>query len=634
MIERGPNGAIILVGPKIRGQNDVTSPYGGYADLEETVPMLCQACQEEFLRHSQDVNNNALETFMRGFVDALQDTDSPGRKAEMFPSVSPEPVQPRDERKSTTQMSNASSNESTSPRTTDQHDRSHMRTEDLRSASRHSAVPSRAPSIATVGVDSMSGGIATDILQIIDTILDEHRNTINNVIANLQHAEPSLEQIRRLLVELIQVQLAREGERFIPPAPTPSRDIREANDRSAPSLDDPPALLRRRTRSVPDLLQLVETAAEELGVQLPESIAKTPESARRPIMSIERRITQPPKALTPAIQVWSPPLAPAPTPAHGDDFSRSGTPSPPEQRDRPVTSVYPNGGFFPSEASHPSWNPKTSVASLPREPESAAHQQLASSTMSIAGSEPPNVQRNASHATDPFSDFSDVFSETLRRETMGLPSPPPPSQPVVPPTPAFEELPGMFPPSPMILPQHDSDSPHESVESGRSQVYTVMPAKFDAPRSQFDGTPRTFTPDARDETGSMSPFPSYHDDSFNPSRTSLPQTVASPSFPIDDAKPLIRYVEENGEVVMWSAGLNTVASMARVTKPPWTLPESEIIRRPPAIPAFQRGWGSHPHVKVPKHETQEVQGSVDDLTTVAAMEANRRLTPPNNQVGL
>jgi len=586
MIERVPNGAIILVGPKIRGQNDVTSPYGGYADMEETVPMLCQACQTEFLGHSSGVENGALKPFIRDSDDVLQNTHSSGRKAEMFPSVSPEQAQSRNMRKGTAQESNASSSNITSPLTTDQYGRSHMRTEDLRSASRQSAVPSQTLSNATMGCTSMNGGIATDILQIIDTILDEHRNTINNVIANLQHAEPSLEQIRRLSVELIQVQLAREGEHFVPPAPTPSRDIREANDKCAPSLDDPPALLRHRTRSVPELLQLVEAAAEQFGVRLPEPAPKTPESARWPVTSIERRLSQPPKALTPAIQIWSHPLAPASTPAHVDDFSRSGTPSPPEQRTQPVTSVYPSGGFFPSEASHPSWDPMVSVAPLPHDAKPAVRQQLASSTMSIAGSEPPHIRENASRATDPFSDFSDAFSEVLRRETLGLPSPPLPPQPIVPPTPAFEELPGGFPPSPMILPQHDSDSPHESVDSGRSQVYTVMPAKFVASRSQFDGTQRTFTPHVEDESSSVSPFPSYHDDSFNPSRTSLGQIVASFNFPVDDPEPTIRYVEESGEVVMWSSSRKTVAAIPRVTELPSLFSESEVDRSLPAKQAY------------------------------------------------
>jgi len=37
---------------------------------------------------------------------------------------------------------------------------------------------------------------------------------------------------------------------------------------------------------------------------------------------------------------------------------------------------------------------------------------------------------------------------------------------------------------------------------------------------------------------------------------------------------------------------------------------------------------------MPKHETQEIQGSMDELTTAAGTEVKRRLIPPNNRVGL
>jgi hypothetical protein len=140
--------------------------------------------------------------------------------------------------------------------------------------------------------DTCQDNFAEELVYIIDNILEEHANTLQNVISNIQNSQPSLNQLRRASGDLAQrcqthgclskplqtscrlAQPTRQrDDDWHPPCPyIPPKAAQRLNVGSTgqlkPNLNDPTSTLREEIRSIPDLIDLVESAADDLGLDL------------------------------------------------------------------------------------------------------------------------------------------------------------------------------------------------------------------------------------------------------------------------------------------------------------------------------------------------------------------------------
>jgi hypothetical protein len=120
---------------------------------------------------------------------------------------------------------------------------------------------------------------------IIDNILEEHANTLQSVISNIKNSQPSLNQLRRVSGDLVQRCRANSSCRqrcqsscqkdddwlplcpYIPPKTAEKLNVRSAGQLK-PNLNDPRSSLREALQSIPDLVDLVNSAADDLGIDL------------------------------------------------------------------------------------------------------------------------------------------------------------------------------------------------------------------------------------------------------------------------------------------------------------------------------------------------------------------------------
>ncbi|KAF2109687.1 hypothetical protein BDV96DRAFT_585171 [Lophiotrema nucula] len=162
--------------------------------------------------------------------------------------------------------------------------------------------------------DRCGDTFAKDLGYIIDSILNEHTNTLEQVISNIRSSQPSISQLRRVSQDLVQrSQRPNTPCYFTPCAPRPcipcgpcscrvpcdtaqvceyrpprkSRNVCEwepphpnvppkaaeplnvgAPGQLGPNLNDPEEELKESTKSLPDLINLVNSAADDLGVDL------------------------------------------------------------------------------------------------------------------------------------------------------------------------------------------------------------------------------------------------------------------------------------------------------------------------------------------------------------------------------
>ena len=102
----------------------------------------------------------------------------------------------------------------------------------------------------------------------IDAIIMEHSNTLETVIHNLSGSHPGLAESRRLSQDLVQ---RCQGSASCLPCPYVSLKAAEklnvqSTGQLGPNIKDPPAMLREVTQLVPDLIGLVESTTDGLGV--------------------------------------------------------------------------------------------------------------------------------------------------------------------------------------------------------------------------------------------------------------------------------------------------------------------------------------------------------------------------------
>ncbi|KAF2095545.1 hypothetical protein NA57DRAFT_79266 [Rhizodiscina lignyota] len=121
-----------------------------------------------------------------------------------------------------------------------------------------------------------------EILQLIDYIITEHTNTLTAIIDSLQAALPGLHEIKRLSTELAEVSRHEGKVQFVDqPLATPLRDQlaeeptprveADTPERTVPDFEDPLILRRRRTQSIPKIMNLTD-ATKGIGSELPQHV--------------------------------------------------------------------------------------------------------------------------------------------------------------------------------------------------------------------------------------------------------------------------------------------------------------------------------------------------------------------------
>lgn len=113
--------------------------------------------------------------------------------------------------------------------------------------------------------DKFGGIVATDLGDMIDAIIVEHSGSLGKVISNIRNGMPDSDWTQKLSRDLAKVSeaVATLPEDDIRQAPAFSRNIK---GRRSIILDASPDALRRRAKTMPELLDLVEAATEEFGM--------------------------------------------------------------------------------------------------------------------------------------------------------------------------------------------------------------------------------------------------------------------------------------------------------------------------------------------------------------------------------
>ncbi|KAJ9622348.1 hypothetical protein H2203_006566 [Taxawa tesnikishii (nom. ined.)] len=135
--------------------------------------------------------------------------------------------------------------------------------------------------------------IAADLGEMLDAVIIEHRGVLDRVITNLKDGVPDNSKMQRLSRDVAQVSgtlaslQSGESRSIYSTEPT----ALQAYGRASMILDSPPHTLRERTRSVPDLLELIDVVGETIRLDFRQlssyegsdrSDQRTPEVERRP----------------------------------------------------------------------------------------------------------------------------------------------------------------------------------------------------------------------------------------------------------------------------------------------------------------------------------------------------------------
>ncbi|KAI5258847.1 hypothetical protein E4T42_00549 [Aureobasidium subglaciale] len=118
--------------------------------------------------------------------------------------------------------------------------------------------------ISDLPPDKFGGVVATDLGDLIDAIIVEHSGSLGKVISNIRNGMPDSAWTQKLSRDLAKVSeaVASLPKDNIKNAPAFSQNI---NGRRSVILDASPDTLRKRAKTMPELLDLIDVATEELG---------------------------------------------------------------------------------------------------------------------------------------------------------------------------------------------------------------------------------------------------------------------------------------------------------------------------------------------------------------------------------
>lgn len=264
-LERSRSGAYIPSGHKIRHQIPTTSPYY-YQDkiLTKTEgtslsPEPCPDClAEESIRRREAAEEKSLP-----LVPTLRHGDS--QRSVDASSTITEPGTPVEDALTGPTL--------------------------IGSSVDHQAVLLPGSSVPGIIEADMSSVVAADLGDMIDAIIIEHRGTLNRVITNLRNGAPTMDSFQQISKDLAKVSSSMSTMR-------PERADIFDRDRGRYSviLDTPPEFLKSRTKSIPDLVDYIDSAAKDLGVELPPqtgSAMPTPRAESRAVPTSASPLEEP-----------------------------------------------------------------------------------------------------------------------------------------------------------------------------------------------------------------------------------------------------------------------------------------------------------------------------------------------------
>lgn len=164
-----------------------------------------------------------------------------------------------------------------------------------------------------IQTDQCGVTFAQDLGDVIDTIIQEHAGTLRSVIDNINSSQSNLNQIRRISEDLLQrckiedtyneldePEMPGVGRQlpypYIPPRAVEKLNV-GAPGHMGPTVNDSQATLRKSIRSAPELIKLVQSAADNFGIDLDQgptaeddmTFEQAPVEESLPAMVLSRR---------------------------------------------------------------------------------------------------------------------------------------------------------------------------------------------------------------------------------------------------------------------------------------------------------------------------------------------------------
>ncbi|KAF4554104.1 Hypothetical protein D9617_5g069800 [Elsinoe fawcettii] len=128
----------------------------------------------------------------------------------------------------------------------------------------HQAVLLPGSAVPSIIEADMSSVVSADLGDMIDAIIIEHRGTLNRVITNLRNSAPTMDSFQQISRDLARVSTSMSTMK-----PEKADILDKERVRYSVILDSPPEFLTSRTKSIPDLIDYIDSAAKDLGVALP-----------------------------------------------------------------------------------------------------------------------------------------------------------------------------------------------------------------------------------------------------------------------------------------------------------------------------------------------------------------------------
>jgi len=136
----------------------------------------------------------------------------------------------------------------------------------------HQVISMPGAAVSGLSLDDVGSVVAADLGTMLDAIIIEHRGTLDKVITNIRDGVLGRDGMQKLSQDIAKVS---EAVASMPEdqLKAPATFVRGQGPEGKHSmiLDVNPTLLRQRTRSIPQLLELIDAAADDLGLSLSRS---------------------------------------------------------------------------------------------------------------------------------------------------------------------------------------------------------------------------------------------------------------------------------------------------------------------------------------------------------------------------
>lgn len=146
----------------------------------------------------------------------------------------------------------------------------------------HQMVSMPGAAVSGISLDDVGSIIAADLGDMLDAIIIEHSGTLDKVITNIRDGVVGKDRMQKLSHDLAVVS---EAVAAVPDdqLKVPSVFVRERGPGGKHSmvLDMEPAMLRKRTQSVPQLLAFIDAAANDLRLNLSNALGGSEDKAGR-----------------------------------------------------------------------------------------------------------------------------------------------------------------------------------------------------------------------------------------------------------------------------------------------------------------------------------------------------------------